>query len=136
MAYKKLPLDSLVVNPANDRHGELENETAAIAQLFALRETHMRSLARDIVTKEEIFEPPLVFPEGEKFIIADGNRRTTCLKLLANPRRAPTLELQEFLRELRKEWKGAFPESIECRVENDRDRVDDILFRLSKGGCR
>ena len=35
MAYRKLPLASLVVNPANDRHGELENETAAIAQLFA-----------------------------------------------------------------------------------------------------
>src|ERR1700761_8320736 len=90
MAYKKVLLDTLVVNPANDRHGEVENETAAIAQLFALRETHMRSLARDIVAKEEIFEPPLVFPEGEKFVVADGNRRTTCLKLLANPRRAPT----------------------------------------------
>jgi hypothetical protein len=29
MAYRKLLLSSLVVNPANDRHGELENETAA-----------------------------------------------------------------------------------------------------------
>jgi hypothetical protein len=133
MAYKKLPLDSLVVNPANDRHGELENETAAIAQLFALREAHMRSLARDIVTKEEIFEPPLVFPEGEKFVVADGNRRTTCLKLLAHPRRAPTVELQEFFHELRKDWKGTFPETIECRVEKDRDRVDDILFRRHTG---
>jgi hypothetical protein len=31
MSDKKLPLSSLVVNPANDRHGELENEIAAIA---------------------------------------------------------------------------------------------------------
>lgn len=51
MTYKMLPLDSLVVNPANDRHGELENETAAIARLFALREQHMRSLAKDLVAK-------------------------------------------------------------------------------------
>lgn len=133
MAYKKLLLDSLVVNPANDRHGELENETAAIAQLFALREAHMRSLARDVVSKEEVFEPPLVFPQGDKYIVADGNRRTTCLKLLANPKRAPTVELQEFFRDLRKEWKGEFPTTLECRVETDRDRVDDILFRRHTG---
>ena len=31
MAIRKLALSALVVNRANDRHGELENETAAIA---------------------------------------------------------------------------------------------------------
>src|SRR3546814_20508218 len=95
MAYRKLPLASLVVNPANDRHGELENETAAIAQLFAAQEPHMRNLAKDLVAKGEIFEPPLVFPSGDKYLVADGNRRTPCLKLLAAPRRAPTVELQQ-----------------------------------------
>lgn len=133
MTYRTLPLDSLVVNPANDRHGELENETAAIARLFALRETHMRNLTKDLVAKGEIFEPPLVFPEGDKFIVADGNRRTTCLKLLANPRRAPTVELQQFFAEQRKAWNGTLPTSIQCRVEQDRDRVDDILFRRHTG---
>jgi polyhydroxyalkanoate synthesis regulator phasin len=121
------------VNPANDRHGELENETAAIAQLFAAQELHMRNLAKDLVAKGEVFEPPLVFPSGEKYIVADGNRRTTCLKLLAAPRRAPTVELQQFFAECRKNWQGAFPDKIECRVESDRDRVDDILFRRHTG---
>ncbi len=133
MPYKHIPLSSLVVNPANDRHGELENETAAIAQLFAAQETHMRNLARDLVTKGEVFEPPLVFPDGDKFIVADGNRRTTCLKLLAAPRRAPTVELQKYFTDLRKEWVGEFPERVECRIEADRDRVDDILFRRHTG---
>ncbi|MCZ4290214.1 hypothetical protein [Hoeflea alexandrii] len=133
MAYKRLPLTSLVVNPANDRHGELENETAAIAQLFASQEQHMRNLARDLVAKGEVFEPPLVFPVGDKFVVADGNRRTTCLKLLAAPRRAPTVELQQFFSELRNQWTGNFPETVECRVEVDRDRVDDILFRRHTG---
>lgn len=133
MAYRTLPLDTLVVNPANDRHGELENETAAIARLFALRETHMRNLTKDLVAKGEMFEPPLVYPEGDKFIVADGNRRTTCLKLLASPRRAPTVELQQFFAEQKKAWKGVFPDRIQCRVEQDRDRVDDILFRRHTG---
>lgn len=133
MAYRKLALTSLVVNPANDRHGELENETAAIAQLFAAQEPHMRNLAKDLVAKGDVFEPPLVFPKGDKFIVADGNRRTTCLKLLAAPRRAPTGELQQFFEDLRKKWPGNYPDTVECRVENDRDRIDDILFRRHTG---
>ena len=133
MAYRKIALASLVVNPANDRHGELENETAAIAQLFATQEMHMRNLARDLVSKGEVFEPPLVFPSGDKFIVADGNRRTTCLKLLADPKRAPTVELQQFYAEQRNKWSGKFPDKIESRVETDRDRVDDILFRRHTG---
>jgi hypothetical protein len=128
-----LPLDSLVVNPANDRHGELENETAAIARLFALREQHMRNLTKDLVTKGEVFEPPLVYPNGDKFIVADGNRRTTCVKLLDKPRRAPTVELQQFFADQKKAWRGRFPDRIQCRVETDRDRVDDILFRRHTG---
>jgi hypothetical protein len=133
MSYRMLGLDSLVVNPANDRHGELENETAAIARLFALREQHMRSLTKDLVTKGEVFEPPLVYPDGDKFIVADGNRRTTCLKLLNNPKRAPTVELQQFFSEQKKAWCGKLPDRIQCRVEADRDRVDDILFRRHTG---
>jgi hypothetical protein len=133
MPYEALSLSSLVVNPANDRHGELENETAAIARLFALREQHMRNLTKDLVGTGEIFEPPLVYPLDDKFVVADGNRRTTCLKLLANPKRAPTVELQQFFSDQRKEWIGIFPDQIECRVESDRDRVDDILFRRHTG---
>ncbi|MBZ9763672.1 hypothetical protein LB553_22725 [Mesorhizobium sp. CA8] len=133
MAIRKIALSALLVNRANDRHGELENETAAIAQLFASQEQHMRNLAKDLVAKGEVFEPPLVFPDGDKFVVADGNRRTTCLKLLSTPRRAPTVELQQFFADLRKQWKGKFPDKIECRVETDRDRVDDILFRRHTG---
>ena len=133
MTHKKLPLTSLLVNPANDRHGVLENETAAISQLFAKQEIHMKNLTKDIVGKGEVFEPPLVFPDKDKFIIADGNRRTTCLKLLSTPKRAPTVELQTFFAEQRSKWSGTFPTKIECRVETDRDRVDDILFRRHTG---
>lgn len=90
MAFRKLALNALVVNRANDRHGELENETVAIAWLFNEREAHMRSLAKDIVEQGEIYEYPLVSPEKSKFIVFDGNRRVTCFKLLDDPRRAPT----------------------------------------------
>lgn len=133
MILKTIPLDLLTINRANDRHGELENETAAIAWLFNNRESHMRNLAKDLVTKGQVYEPPLVSPDGEKFLVFDGNRRVTCLKLLDNPRRAPTTELQLYFTELRAKWPGAFPDRIQCQVETDRDRIDDILYRRHTG---
>lgn len=133
MAIRKLALSALVVNRANDRHGELENETAAIAWLFNERETHMRSLTKDIVEQGEIYEYPLVSPEKSKFIVFDGNRRVTCLKLLDDPRRAPTTELQAFFRDQKTLWKGTFPKEILCQVETNRDRIDEILFRRHTG---
>ena len=133
MSYRHVPLESLVINRANDRHGELENETAAIAWLFHNFELHMLNLTKDIVANGQVFEPPLVFPEGDQFVLFDGNRRMTCLKLLDRPRRAPTTELQGFFSEQRAKWKGDFPSSIQCQVETDRDRIDNILYRRHTG---
>ncbi len=133
MKYRTISLSSLVVNRANDRHGELENETASIAWLFANREQHMRKLAKDIVEKGQIYEPPLISPNGENFVVYDGNRRVTCLKLLADPHRAPTVELQDFFRSLRAKWQVDFPDHIQCQVEPNRDRIDEILFRRHTG---
>lgn len=93
----------------------------------------MRNLAKDIVDRKEIYELPLVSPENGKFVVFDGNRRVTCLKLLEDPRRAPTVELQEFFREERSRWTAGFPKSIQCQVEADRDRIDEILFRRHTG---
>jgi hypothetical protein len=133
MSYRLIPLESLRINRANDRHGELENETAAIAWLFNNFEPQMRNLARDLVKSGEIFEPPLVYHEEDGFVVFDGNRRTTCLKLLDKPKRAPTVELQEFFAERRAAWLGDFPTSVQCQVETDRDRIDEILFRRHTG---
>lgn len=133
MSFRKIELSKLVINRANDRHGELENETAAISWLFSKRETHMRNLAKDILQSRGVFDPPLVFPSDDTYIVYDGNRRTTCLKLISNPRRAPTVELQQFFQKLKDDWLGAIPEKIECQIERDRDRIDEILFRRHTG---
>lgn len=134
MAFRNLDLKLLIVNRANDRHGELENETAAIAWLFNNGETHMRNLARDIAKQCQIYEAPLVCPEvSGKFIIFDGNRRITCAKLIHDPRRAPTVELQEFFEHLKSQTGGKLPSVIGCQIEDDRDHIDEILFRRHTG---
>ena len=133
MPYRHIALSDLKVNRANDRHGELENETAAIAWLFYHHEPHMRNLAKDIAEAGQLYETPLVYPEGGEFIVFDGNRRVTCLKLLSDPRRAPTVELREFFEQLRATCESDLPHNIDCQVETDRDQIDEILFRRHTG---
>ena len=133
MTYRTIALDKLDVNQANDRHGELENETAAIAWLFSNHGAQMKKLARDIAATGGIYEPPLVYPSDGKFVVYDGNRRSTCLKLIAKPKRAPSIELQKFFSDLQGKWNGTIPTAIMCRVETDRDRIDEILFRRHTG---
>lgn len=133
MSYRRIPLSDLIVNRANDRHGELENETAAMAWLFNNREQHMRKLALDIAEQGEVYEPPLVVPDGERFIVSDGNRRVTCLKVLADPQKAPDSEWQQYFSDLRVAWNGKFPDKILCQIEQDRERVDEILYRRHTG---
>ena len=133
MPYKTIPLARLLINRANDRHGELENETAAIAWLFNENEPHMRNLAKDIAETSEVYEAPLVFPDGDQYVVFDGNRRTTCLMLLHSPRRAPTVELQDYFEKLTNQHRSNLPQEIECEIETDRDRIDEILFRRHTG---
>ncbi len=133
MTYKKLTLNALLVNSSNDRHGELENETAAIAWLFTNHESAMRKLAKDLAETGEIYEPPLVWPVGTNYVVFDGNRRVTCLKLISQPKRAPSLELQAFFKGIKATWKGVFPDRLECQIEKDRERIDEILLRRHTG---
>lgn len=133
MSYRTIPLSDMLVNRANDRHGELENETAAIGWLFSNHLGQMRKLAEDIVRSKGLYEPPLVYQNGSRFIVYDGNRRTTCLKLLSDPKRSPNSELRDFFTKLRSSWVGTFPDRIMCRVETDRDEIDEILYRRHTG---
>ena len=96
MAYVDLSVDELRVNQANDRHGEVASEDLAIAELFRLHDAQMRNLAADIVTVGEVYDPPLVMSSEGGYVVFDGNRRVTCLKLLRNPDRAPTAELRGY----------------------------------------
>ena len=130
MSYRTLLLNSLVVNRANDRHGELENETAAIAWLFNNREQHMRNLTRISSNRARSTSHPSCSPRVVRYTVYDGNRRVTCLKLLTDPRRAPSTELQRYFAEQACEMEREVPCQYFMPGRNeDRDRIDDIFYR-------
>lgn len=133
MAYAELEIDALLVNQANDRHGEVGSEDLAIAELFRLHDAQMRRLAGDIAAVGAIYDPPLVMPFEGRYVVFDGNRRVTCLKLLTNPERAPTAELRTFFARLRAGMQVELPSQLVCQVEDDRNLIDGIVYRRHTG---
>lgn len=95
----------------------------------------MRNLAADIASVAAVYDPPLVMRDGDCFVVFDGNRRVTCLKLLADPSRAPTAELRAHF-EILREGAVGIPECLVCQVEADRNLIDSILFRRHTGSQR
>ncbi|RVQ68851.1 hypothetical protein EKN06_01070 [Croceicoccus ponticola] len=133
MPFESIRISDLMVNPANDRHGELRDESAAIGELFHEHEPRMRALAEDIAREGRIFDPPLVMLHDDSYVVFDGNRRVTCIKLIRSPDLAPNDDLRQFFQGLRNKWEGRFPSRIMCQVEADREAVDNILFRRHTG---
>jgi len=134
MKIEIIPLMDLSTNKTNDRHGELADESSAIEWLLTHRADHMRNLTKDIVGEGGIYEPPLVHQDNSSYVVYDGNRRVTCLKLLYAPQHAPSREWQKFFLDQRNRWKGNFLDVIPCQVETDLDRIDEILYRRHTGG--
>lgn len=133
MPSEFLPIDLLRVNPANDRHGEVQDEDAAFAELFRLRGQHMRALARDLADQRRLYELPLVHERDGVYLVFDGNRRITCLKLILEPQRAPNLDLVNFFQEIHNNWEGPRIDRVECQIEDDLEIIDSILYRRHTG---
>lgn len=133
MPFRSIRINQLLVNPANDRHGELRDEATAIDELFRMHEPRMRALTHDIAVAGRVFDPPLVMLHDEMYVVFDGNRRVTCMKLLVNPPMAPNDDLREFFRLERENFVGHPPRRIQCQVEVDREAIDEILFRRHTG---
>jgi hypothetical protein len=96
LSFQSVRLELLLVNPQNDRHGDQRTEKAAVAWLFSERGPQMMKLAEDIVEQGGVFDPPLVKKTKNKFVVYDGNRRVTCLKILAGLLEAPQSHLKAF----------------------------------------
>lgn len=87
---KIINVDDLLVNPENYRYiNDADDEESAIVSMFKVTTGNpykeMINLAKDIVTDGlNPFEMPIVCYDdiAKKYIVYDGNRRITCVKLM------------------------------------------------------
>lgn len=117
ISLKKLHLDT-----ENARHGDISNEDDAVRWMltdYRSKEKIYR-LAKDISEKGlSPIDDILVVPmddTSDEYVVVEGNRRITAVKLLANPDLASTEVLKRRYRELAKKMIVDVPKSIECKV--------------------
>ncbi|MBU0779527.1 MAG: hypothetical protein KKC72_05700, partial [Alphaproteobacteria bacterium] len=119
-------MDRLVINSDNDRHGPTPSEADAINWLFLNKSGEMRNLAKNIANAGQIFDSPLVVQHGENYLVKDGNRRVTCLKLLANPSQSPE-KFRKFFEKLKAELPFELVTTLNCQFASSDDVADQII---------
>lgn len=125
---KNFKVGELWLDPDNPRFPTaVESERAAMEQMILLHKDHVLNLAADIVEfGPNPSELPILFrsESDEYWIVAEGNRRVTAIKLLNNPGSAEGIAPTDFIKKIT-ELSKKLAENIKevfCVVENDEHR--------------
>lgn len=115
-------LNRLHLDPRNPRHDPIEDEEKIISHL--LRTEKVQALAKSIVENGGI--SPLdaigvieMTDNPGHFIVAEGNRRTCALKVLADPKKAPSATAQKYFRSLAE--RATLPKSFSVVIFPDKE---------------
>ncbi|HAU5431244.1 hypothetical protein QL185_13455 [Cronobacter malonaticus] len=103
---KSMNINKLLLDIDNPRFpASAENQRDAIAKMLELQYERIYRLAKDITTNGlDPSENILVYPSEEEegfFIVAEGNRRVTALKLLLSPKLAPNEKIRKAFEKLK-----------------------------------
>ena len=132
MKRDDIPIGELLLDAENPRHGEVEDQRAALERLVAIHPQHLRNLAEDIAKNG--LHPGLgflVFPNGAgHFVVLDGNRRLAAIKLLAKPDSAPA-SWRPITTEIEVDLKSF--ERLPCTILDSREQGRLWLERMHTG---
>ena len=135
--FESIEIEKLIVNPENDRYvNDAEDEVSAIIAMFkgvsGHPEIEMVNLAEDI---SEVglnpFEEPIVWydDELEKYIVIEGNRRITCIKLMTQYKNNAVLK--STMPEIEKITTLEYPwEPIDCVVYENLEEAQSVLAKI------
>lgn len=135
---KVIPLLNLALDPQNPRLDDgVSDSLEALHGVMIEQKEQLVTLIRSIA--EDGLDPSLsliVTTDGEdRYLVLEGNRRVTALKLLQNPELANGVLSTGLKREIKKAAeKMAFPiEEVPCVVFQDRESADPWLERRHSG---
>ncbi len=104
--YQDIPISSLVLDIHNPRLGDADSQRTGIRAMLDIQREKLVNLAEHIVRNGlNPADPWIVTPspeEDRRYVVLDGNRRWTALKLLAEPDLAEGLLRPKAMRALRK----------------------------------
>lgn len=139
MAYSPLPivevpLDRVVLDLENYRIPVAsEDEFAALNYLYSEQDVYSTALS---ILRDGYFdnEVPVVYPSGDEYVVLEGNRRVSALKVLADPTLIPAHEavIRRLLRRYETESLD-LPTTIRVMVSPDRGTPRRHIARVHTG---
>ena len=125
---KDIKISELEVSKINPRFIQVVlDEQAAINEIIRLEPAKMLSLVKKI-TKEVLPLPFYLVIEQGEYILMDGNRRLTAIKILANPNLIPDIEKYKELKDYCIANSSCnLPETMPCIVY---DKYEDTLLSV------
>lgn len=139
----ELSIDELLLDLENPRTGQTASQSEALASIVRLNPGHFRNLMASI--RDEGLDPGdslyVVRSEGGRdFVVLEGNRRLSALKVLSNPDILAGTDLPEVTRKpLVREasgFKRSDVEPIRCMRFGDRQEANDWIRRRHTGWVR
>jgi hypothetical protein len=133
-----IELDNLLVNPENYRFETVKDQQEAMLIMLRSQKDKILRLARDIARRGLNPTRRLVVKEvdGGKYVILEGNRRITALKLMFNPSELPgDYPYKGVFEELHAKYKDTLPTVVECVVyPADQQGIADSWVQLEHTG--
>jgi hypothetical protein len=142
---KPISLENLLIDLENPRYDPRTNQDEAIVTIVNEQGSKLLSLAKDIVDTGGLnpSELPMVMPldDSNTYVVIEGNRRLTALKLLMSPSLLSRLRLPESIAKkytaLRQDAKGKFSGEINCLIFSSREEAKhwiDLRHTGENGG--
>lgn len=134
--YKSINITNLLLNPTNPRHNPVEHQIECIEAIVADQKDKLIALAQHII--EYGMNPIdfiLVKPEGKQWVVREGNRRVTTLKLLNEPELTPKQfpKIKKAFTELNKVIDKSILKNIPCAILTNEDKINEWV-RLKHTG--
>lgn len=125
-------LIDLLLDEGNPRIRAAHDQRQCIERILR-KEDHMIALMKDIANRGLTTMPIIVMPTTDgRYVVMDGNRRVTALKLLNFPDSCPDERLKPMLRTLLKNHRATIPDTVDVMCSSDPDAVAmEVLARHS-----
>jgi len=131
------PVVDILLDTRNPRIRDGSDQADCITRILR-KEDQLKALMRDIAEHGLTTMPILVKPKNEKWVVMDGNRRITALKLLNNPSLCPIEGLKPFIEFLHSKYKSNILKTVDVLYSSDDNAIArEVLARHSgaQGGA-
>lgn len=134
-AKRAVPVDDIKLDIRNFRYyGEISSQIECIEAMLNDKRSNIFALAKDI-SEYGLTPDPIVLSKDENgdWVVREGNRRITALKILGNLRIVKNENLRSKFLSLVKKYKDDIPETVDCIACNDENTILEYLDRLHTG---